>query len=229
MRKLLVLCWVLCIGSVANASVLEVVTYDIYLSEGRLGLSPADRLQPGDRVGIRIEVGYDPYPDRGYPSYDGYLVSSVDIDLHVAGPGGLYIPPWPELPPFPIPEGGFDVLDTDLDSLVYDWTGAAYTPGYFERIEGISLAGLSYGEIIIDNAWFECGTQSATTVLNLTLYGLSEYSPYQTIMGGPYPGGWLAMTEEDLGDLVIYQIPEPMTVALLGVAGIGLLRRRSRQ
>jgi len=37
---------------------------------------------------------------------------------------------------------------------------------------------------------------------------------------------WVNAVEADFGDLIIYQIPEPMTVALLGLGGLFLLRRR---
>ena len=209
MKKLLAMCLVLSMATLANAAVLEVVTYDVGLSEGRTG-SSYDPLYPSDIIGVAVVVGQNTYP--GYPAYDGYLVSSVDIDLHAVGPGSLSVD---------IDKLGNPMVATDLDSLVVDLPVGGDLP----RLQGISLAGIGYGSTIADLIEFHCDA-GGDVVLDLTLLGLTQYSPYQTPLGLPYPGDWLAATEGDLGDLVIHQIPEPITVVLLGLGSLGLLRRR---
>ena len=207
----------LLVGSLVEGAVLEVVTYDVGYSEGRTG-TPGLPLEGGDIVGVAIVVGHNPYP--GFPSYDGYLVSSVDIDLHVVGPGSLNF------------DGdkckcGGAIFFTDLDSMTLEQPPVVN--GDIPRMQGISLAGLGAGGCVIDRAYYRVDEAYAeVAVLDLTLYGLSEYSPYKTASGGPYPGGWVAMTEDDLGDLVVNLVPEPLTMGLLGFAGMAIWRRRRR-
>ena len=209
MKKLLAMLMVLGMASLANAAVLDVVTYDVGLSEGRTG-SSYDPLLPSDVIGVAIVVGLNPYP--GYPSYDGYLVSSVDLDLHAVGPGSLNVD---------LLKSGDAAVGTELDSLIVDLPQAGDIP----RMQGISLAGIGPGSIIVNDIWFHCDGLGPV-LLDLTLLGLTQYSPYQTATGQPYPGDWRDATEQDLGDLIIHQTPEPITMALLGLGGLGLLRKR---
>ena len=60
------------------------------------------------------------------------------------------------------------------------------------------------------------------TILDLTIAvaGGTQHSNYG------YPIAWLNTVEADLGDLVIHQVPEPATIALLGLGGLFLVRRR---
>lgn len=212
MKKLLAMCLVLSMATLANAAVLETVTYDVGQSGGRDGRTLETALIPSDVIGVAILVGTNPYP--GYPAYDGYLVSGVDIDLHAVGPGSLSVG---------IDKLGNPMVSTDLDSIVVDLPVAGDLP----RMQGISLGGIGAGSSIADLITFHCDG-IGVVILDLTLLGLTEYSPYQTPLGLPYPGDWMAATENDLGDLVIYQIPEPITMVLLGLGSLGMLRRRRR-
>ena len=221
MKKLLAMCLVLSIATLANAevldllpSVLQVQTYDVGLSGGRTGAEDS-KLLYSDIIGVSVVVGYNYY--AGYPAYSGYLVSSVDIDLHVVGAGSLTVNT-KKL------GGAPDVL-TDLDTLIITPVPPIVNGPTIDRMQGISLGGIGAGSIIISKVFFHC-EGDGDVLLDLTLLGLSEYAPYN-LDGTAYPG-YGPMTEQDLGDLMIYQIPEPMTMVLLGLGGLGLLRRRRR-
>jgi hypothetical protein len=73
------------------------------------------------------------------------------------------------------------------------------------------------------------GSATGEVQLDLTLEGLSEYSHYADLSGNPYPGDWLALTEQDLGSLTIHVIPEPTTLALLGFGMLVLTCRRRQK
>jgi hypothetical protein len=70
------------------------------------------------------------------------------------------------------------------------------------------------------------GTGSSISI-DLTLGGTTHYWNYSDTSGNPYGSDYNA-AEGDLGDLTIYTVPEPATVALLGLGGLLLLRRRRR-
>ena len=200
----------------AYGEVLELVTYDVGQSSGRTG-GPDDPLLPSDVIGVAIEVGHNPYIWDGnwHPAYDGYCVSSVDIDLHVIGAGSLTVNT-KKL-------GGAPDILTDLDTLVIAPVPPIINGPSIDQMQGISLGGIGAGSIIISKVFFHC-EGLGDVLLDLTLLGLSEYSQLN-LDGTPYPG-WEPMSELDLGDLVIYQIPEPITMVLLGIGSLGLLRKR---
>ena len=56
MKKLLATCLVLSMATLANAAVLEVVTYDVGQSGGRMGSSELDRLEASDTIGVKIRA-----------------------------------------------------------------------------------------------------------------------------------------------------------------------------
>jgi hypothetical protein len=220
MKKLLAMCLVLGMASIANAAVVELVKSDIGLSEGRTG-GHDDPLLPSDVIGIEIVVTMNPvYLYPGYPSYQGYIISNVDLDLHAVGPGSLGV--------VTLKAGGPNV-GTDLDSIVLE-DPPIDVNGDIPRIQGLSLGAISVWEeldLVMDNILFHCDGPGPV-LLDLTLFGPSKYADYQYANGDVYPdlSGWKDLVEEDLGDLVIYQIPEPITMTLLGIGGLALLRRR---
>lgn len=222
MRKMLVLMLVLGIATAANAYVLSVVPVDIGQSDGRLGTSDADALWDSDVIGLTIILGNNPYVFDGtpYPAYDGYFLSSMDVDLHAIGAGSIT----------PAQIGGPPPLFLPVDDVQFsgDLDSPDYTVGTngFDQITAISLNGVSAALGPVDLVWnilFHC-EGAGDVLVDLTLNGLTEYANYDPIIGEvPY---WLEATEADLGDLVIHQVPEPMTIALLGLGGLFLRRRK---
>ncbi len=222
MKKVLVLMLVLGLASMASATVIDLVAVDVGQSAGRTG-TVENPLQPSDVIGIKLVLNHNPYPGSGYPSYDGYLLSSMDLDLHVAGPGSMDAGTWDKTHENPVWQ--YNPL---LSPFVVNDNNPWFEIGNgLDQITAVSLAGVSANQGAVDLMWdllLHCDGEGIVT-LDLTLNGLSEYAEYQTPGGGPYPE-WTAMVEGDLGDLVIHQIPEPMTLALLGLGGLFLRLRK---
>jgi hypothetical protein len=177
------------------ASVIELVPVNIGQSEGRLG-SAGNPLHGGDKIGLKIVLNHNPYPANS--SYDGFLLSSMDLDLHVLGPGCLdvgtrnYIgnPVWKSVfaPPW------FIINDNYLcDGL--------------DQIYGVTLTPIQGPVDLVWDLILTCDG-SGPIVLDLTLNGLSEYAQYSNGSGQPLDT-WRAMTEQDLGDLILYVVGVP--------------------
>jgi len=216
MKKLLALLIILGTVNIAGAAVLKVVPVDVGLSEGRLG-SQQDVLLPSDVIGLAIVLENNPFyiGEVAYPEYNGYYLSSMDVDLEVSGAATLLVGE---------DMFGNPLLGVNAGLSPFTWTGIAGNA--IAKMSGVALTPIGPGEQdIIWDLLLHCDGLGVF-VIDLTLNGLSEYAEYEkTASGGSWV--WAAMTEGDLGDLVIYTgIPEPMTIALLGLGGLFLLRRR---
>jgi hypothetical protein len=98
------------------------------------------------------------------------------------------------------------------------WYNSAVTAtGVNSLMASGPVAGLAAGDLVW-NFVLHCDG-AGNVILDLTdrVPGSIQYG---------YPGNWLIATEADLGDLTIHQIPEPATIALLGLGGLFLVRRR---
>ncbi len=216
MKKLLVLMLVLGLVSVVQATVIDLVKVDIGQSSGRMGNSRADALQASDKIGLKIVVKYSANPDPSYSAYNGYLLSMMDLDLHVTGAASLSHTS--------LTTAGV-IKAASRNANINPWYNSAITATNVAHLAGsasnpiVGAADLVWGFVL------HCdGTGDVVVDLTLAVAGGTQYAN----VGGPAPEPvWRNAVEADLGDLTIYQvIPEPMTVALLGLGGLFLRRRK---
>jgi len=211
MKKFLVLLLVLGLVSVSNATVLDVVT-DGVGSAGHLGTS-GSRLDMGETINLKIVLNLNAY--QGYPSYNGYGLSSIDLKLYATGN---------TIGAASNDKGGNPQVYANAGLSPFSFTKDATG---FAQLTGVALTPIrsTGGTSIVWNLKFTAGT-AGENLVNLSLKGLTEYADYLLKSGaGPY-GSWKAAVESDLGDLTLFVVPEPATIALLGLGGLLLARRR---
>jgi hypothetical protein len=224
MKKLLAMFLVLGMASLANATVLDLVPYMITDSEG----NPTDRdgseenkLLPSDMVYLGLRLNY--LDNEGGP--DGYALTSFNLDVHVSGPASLALDTYTYygygpyvnwlVNPAAVTPGALSLNETtgNLDQ----WIGVVTAPQDVK------------GECIILAGGIVLHVEDGQGVINLdlTLNGTTSYALGCFPAGAPWPAdpGWVSATEDDLGGLTL-NIPEPITMALLGVGGLLLRRRR---
>ncbi|MHC4455717.1 MAG: PEP-CTERM sorting domain-containing protein [Planctomycetota bacterium] len=224
MKKLLMLMLVFSLASLVNATVIDVST-DGVGDAGNAGTT-TDPLEVGEKIYLQIILNHNAYP--GWSSYDGYVLDAMDLDLHVSGPADLRVE---------IGKSGnllfwyhedFDVW-SQSDPLIEDNGIAQLMGGSLGYILGSAPPyGTGPASPPTKLVWgmYIVGEGPGTVTVDLTLGGTTHYWNYSNTTGGPYGPDYNA-TEGDLGNLVlIVSIPEPATIALLGVGGLFLLRRR---
>ncbi|HUT30830.1 MAG TPA: PEP-CTERM sorting domain-containing protein [Sedimentisphaerales bacterium] len=92
-----------------------------------------------------------------------------------------------------------------------------YTPGESYNISSGSFNGIGPG-LIIDHILVHCDSGDPLNDVLVALAPDTASGGTIYLTGAPFDGTW--------GSVVIHQVPEPMTVALLGLGGLALLRRR---
>ncbi len=239
MKKVLTLMLILGMTPLANATVIDVVT--VGLSDLGHDGTPTNPLLPSETIEIAIILNYNPHPS--WSSYDGYIMDGMDLDLHVTGPATL------EVPGLYNAKTGLrygDDLQHHADFGV--WAQSGYNDGtpenYQPLIVGNRIASMTGGvltgyiegdengnpptspTVLVWNLLLHCEEDGLVNI-DLTLAGSTRIAPYENGAGtAPYPA-WRYAVEGELGDLVLYVlIPEPMTIALLGLGGLFLRRRR---
>ena len=225
MKKLLILMLVFGLASLANATVFDVVAVDIGQSGGRTG-GPEDKLEDSDVIGLQIILNNNPYPD--WPSYDGYVTDGFNFDLHVTGAGSLGVV-------MATTKTG-DVTDlkhhsglefwAESDPLIVGNAIAMLMGGTMGAVDASEDGGGGAGVLVWD-LLIHCDGSSSDVVVDLTLAGTTHIWDFKYPSGDPY-GDVYDAVEGDLGDLTIYQVPEPATIALLGLGSLFLMRRRRK-
>lgn len=224
--KSVLVAMVVLLGAVSLVSagpVISVVATDIGQSAGRLGTT-SDPLQVGDKIGLDIVLHHNTYP--GFPSYDGYLLYGMDLDLAVTGPATLGVNQ--------ILNKSGQWFSNDLVWApcfsVVGMRGVTCPPPYMcvayyedlivnnaiNSIYGGSLGGCSANGgdlVLLSGLWLEA-TGNGIATADLSIAGTTQYALHQYPDGSPYPTGWLDANDSDLGDLTIYigsgSVPPPV-------------------
>jgi len=236
MKKLLALLLVLCLTGAANATVIDVVmdpTNAGTSTTGGADGSAGNPLQIGDTMAIKLVLNDNGFisnivgPTYGAP-FDGYVLSLIDLNMTVSSNGQLMkkggFPGGPSSDTaFPISFVGFDVASDN----------------YIDQMAALSLAGFGGGGGAEDLLWnikieaLAGGVIDIDLGLNFGGQGESKNQYGDFVDNADTQGlgltfAWKDFVAADLGGLQIHVVPEPMTLALLGLGSLGLLRRRRR-
>jgi hypothetical protein len=222
MKKLLAMLLVLGLANFASAT----MSFNLVPTQGGHGFSPDDPLLPSEWVEIDIVYGGD------VP-----LWNTGDLTVTIEGPGefcgadaGMYEPPtlpieevWTWHPKFDpsymyldiVPNPGIHNIEV-VDSSKIIVGGTTDLQSYL---------GIPAGDILIDHLNIHCtgrGEVIVTVTPSTSSAGTSGMPTY-------WDDQLLVEDAQALGSsITIYQIPEPMTIGLLGLGGLGLIRRRRR-
>ena len=216
MKKLLILMLVFGLASLANATVIDVVTVGVG-SLGHAG-TEEDPLEESEIIEIKIILNADPDPTwyygGGYPAYDGWWLSSMDIALAVSGSATLS-------------EKGTGLATKMKHNTNFGlWTEPepAVVGNAISQLSGAALGDGIQGQAdLVWNLVIHCDGDG-DIIVDLSHNIAGDYSEYANSAGAP----WITMVEADLGDLTIHQVPEPATIALLGLGSMFLMRRRRK-
>jgi len=226
MKKVLALMLVLGMTSFVNASVIDIVPVGVG-DLGHAGTS-SDPLEAGETIMLKMVLNWVPgsFPAGTYPSYDGYLLSAMDLSLTFGSGGTLDVvknakgvPQWGEHADWTF-TGGPTIVGNVLTTGPY-----ASNADNIGVTNGL-LAGGSNQDILWNFYWTCDGTGGIVPIT----WGLAtvpgQYADYTGDGIVPDPE-WKDITLSDLGGItIIHQVPEPMTIALLGLGGLFLRKRR---
>jgi hypothetical protein len=246
MKKLLSLLLVLGLSNMASAAI---VGYDIVPSPGQdgRGFDPSMPLQPSEVVYVDIIVTN---PNPGVDSFVG-INSTGEIYLDVIGAGGIDLqgrygslksePGLPTLdsievtyyelfnydpgqPPLRPEYLGFNIMDTGIDGPngAHDMMIAGGLPA--GEIAWLIQDGQTPA-VIFDHIPIHCSGDGDIEVV-VTPAALACPFGIPVVANDTSAFALVADADAVGGSITIYQVPEPMTMALLGLGGLALVRRR---
>ena len=238
MKKFLVMLLVLGMASLAHATmVFPTNPTDVVLqvaSASHPTTAALEGVATGNVVTLEvILIDNDSVTNAGsaYSSYDGYALSSMDVNLTITGPGTLAASSAKGL----LHNGKFGAWAQSAIGASGLWGSGTGPTG-----DGILAGGMFPADPdlpkLMWNIQVTVGAAYDGTVpidVDLNLRGTTSYAEGPLSVSGdtfwgvtmPDFGSWTVATENDFGDLRI-GIPEPLTMALLGLGGLGLIRRR---
>ena len=129
---------------------------------------------------------------------DGVAMDAMELDLEIIGAATISLPD----PATDIIVAGFESWSLIVEGVTDKGIGA--------------IAGMSFDSVegkLVDLITLHCEGEG-DVIVQLTSAGANH-----TIDGRD-------LTAADLGSIIIHQVPEPMTITLLGLGGLALLRRR---
>ena len=235
MKKILALLLVLGIATSASATILDVRAANLWPGGDKTKAisnptqAQLDAVGVGDRVNLKVVVIDNGIPvtyGEGVYAYDvnGYNLGVLSSNLKVTGPGNLAITGaalgfHPEM----LLPGSDPVVSNEIVNIA--GSGPFDPP---EAIPGGAMStasGAPWDQISTPAAFygFNVTVTSTGTIIYVDLTNYTVASQYR--VGGS--GAWTDFVESDYGDLHM-GIPEPMTIALLGLGGLGLIYRRRR-
>ena len=197
MRKLLIFMLVLGMASAAHAAIANPDAIIQITVNGIVYDDTEVKIHPSDIIELDIDVA------------PGWGVSAFDLDLEIIGPGHI---------------------DLDLSNAVVNETVASWSLGYalyYDETGIQQYAGAAFfliGEpdatgTLLSGLIFHCD-DTPDVLLKITVRDMLNLTDPDGLQLQLTP----AQAEEYVGQLIIHQ-PEPMTIALLGLGGL-LLRRR---
>jgi len=254
MKKILALMLIVALGLVgsASATVSGIIGFDVVPTPGAntKGLEPGTPLESSDvfyvdivmyravagsylgincsgELYLSLNASEFAYPINTYGDHPQYTswptLDSIGVTYY-QGPGLLtpgskgfqYVAAVGPVPGY----DGFNIMDvTGAQNLMI---AGGLPAGASDQLIGASGLGTA---TLFDHIAIHCTGDGDVTV---TVAAATEACPYGMPIVNSLETGWANEADDSAsgGMLTIYQVPEPMTMALLGLGGLALIRRR---